>query len=138
MRFPMFRGAIAACALVAASGVAQAATLNGNYNVTFSVVGGGQVSYCANLVSQGAVGPYRDVGTAALFVGGSQVASGTYVVYQHTLAVVVGSTGTYLSVSGQFTRTSQFNTAVIEFTNGGAILGTATFTAVRQGQKCTA
>ena len=100
------------------------------------MVGGGSVSYCAALVSQGPNGPYSEVGTVGLYSSGAQVASGTYVVYNHVIAAVVGNNGQYLSVSGGFTRTSQFNTAVIDFTNSSTILGTAAFTAMRQGQKC--
>jgi hypothetical protein len=139
MQFGYIRGAMAAVALTFACGSAHAFTLQGNYNVTFNVAGGGQIQYCVNLTTQGAQAPYRDLGTSTFYSNGSPVASGTYVVYRSVIAVAVtNGSGEYLTASGDFNlNQGAFNTAVIDLEQNATIVGTATFTTVRNGGKCS-
>ena len=137
MKSSSVRGILAALAMTTACGSAQAFSVKGNYDVTFTVPGGGQVQYCVTLATQGPNGPYRDVGTATFYSGGSAIASGTYVVYKRTISVAVTPGGSdFLTASGSFAAGQTFNTAVIEFQGGASIIGTATFTETRNGGSC--
>ena len=137
MRFMSLRGLAVALAMTVVGGAAHAFTAKGNYDVTFNVVGGGQVEYCVTLVSQGAGGPYRDTGSATFYSGGSQVGAGTYVVFQKMISVAI-TTGNdeYLTAAGSFSAGQAFNTAVIDFNGNATILGTATFQYVHNGGSC--
>ena len=139
MEFVSCRGALAAVAMVTACGSAQAFTAKGNYDVTFTVTGGGSTQYCVTLASQGASGAYRDVGTATFYSGGASVASGTYVVFQRTISVAVvrPDSSEYLTAAGMFAAGQKaFYTAVIDFESNATIVGTATFTYTRNGGSC--
>lgn len=136
------RGALAALALTAACGSAHAFSAGGNYDVTFAVVGGGTVTACATLVSQGANGPYRDNGTAAIyFTGQTVVPTGTYVVSKRTIALAVqslsGGGAYFLTASGDFGTGQTFNTSVIQFDSQATIEATATFQDRRNHAPCT-
>ena len=137
MSFVSFRGTAAALVMMAACGSAHAFSAKGNYDVTFTVPGGNQVAYCVTLASQGASSPYRDIGSATFYDGGSAVASSTYVVYKKTISVAVTpGSGNFLTASGTFASGQTFNTAVIEFQGNATIVATATFTEQRNGGSC--
>ena len=138
MKLFSFRNTVATVALMAASLPAYAGSIQGNYDVTFKVSGGGTVLGCVTLVSSGASAPYRDLGTATLyFTDQSATLSGTYVAFRNTVSVAVQSgEQTYLVASGQFSGGQSFDTAVTQFSNNAIIVATATFKSDRVRTSC--
>ena len=139
MTLVTFRRATIAFAMTAACGSAHAFTANGNYDVTFSLAGGGSEKYCVGLSSEGASGPYRDSGSAMFYERGSEMARGTFVVVQNTIdvAVVKQDRSEYLTVAGTFKGGQTFESGVIDFQSDATIVGTATFTYRRTQTSCT-